>query len=126
MEYMALAKPIVQFDMKEGRVSAADSSLYADPSKGIIDFAEKILWLLDKPADRRRMGEFGKSRVENELAWEFSVPHLLGAYERALGARSGGLDEALDEAKAIQPSIARNASSDHDIRKLSPRPPPAS
>jgi hypothetical protein len=59
------------------------------------------------------MGEYGKSRVENDLAWEFSVPHLLGAYERALDTRSGGLDEA----KAVQPaSIARNASSDHDIR----------
>jgi hypothetical protein len=59
------------------------------------------------------MGEVGKSRVENQLAWEFSVPHLLGAYERARGTRSGGLDEA----KAVQPApIARNASSDHDIR----------
>jgi glycosyltransferase involved in cell wall biosynthesis len=112
MEYMALAKPIVQFDMKEGRVSAGESSLYADPGKGIIDFAEKILWLLDHPDERRRMGEFGKSRVESELAWEFSVPHLLGAYERALGTRSGGLDEA----KAVQRAPGRNASSDHDIR----------
>jgi glycosyltransferase involved in cell wall biosynthesis len=105
MEYMALAKPIVQFDMKEGRVSAGESSLYADGSKGIIDFAEKILWLLDHPEERRRMGEFGKSRVENELAWEFSVPHFLGAYERALGARSGGLDAAA----GVQPPIGRNA-----------------
>lgn len=113
MEYMALAKPIVQFDMKEGRVSAGESSLYADSSQGVIDFAEKILWLLDNPDERRRMGEFGKSRVEHELAWEFSVPHLLGAYERALGTRSGGPDEA----EAVQaPPIARNASSDRDIR----------
>jgi len=113
MEYMALAKPIVQFDMKEGRVSAGEASLYADPSKGIVEFAEKILWLLDNPDERRRMGEFGKSRVENQLAWEFSVPHLLAAYERAFGARVGDPDEA----KAVQPaSIPRNASSDHDIR----------
>lgn len=99
MEYMALAKPIVQFDMKEGRVSAGDASLYAEPSKGIVDFADKILWLLDNPDERRRMGAFGKSRVANELAWEFSVPHLLGAYERALRPRSGGLDKA----RAVQP-----------------------
>jgi hypothetical protein len=99
--------------MKEGPVSAGESSLYAGTSKSIIDFAEKIVWLLDNPDERRRMGEFGKSRLENDLAWEFSVPHLLGAYERALGTRSGGLDEE----KAVQPaSIARNASSDHDIR----------
>jgi glycosyltransferase involved in cell wall biosynthesis len=30
MEYMALAKPIVQFDLNEGRVSAGDASRYAD------------------------------------------------------------------------------------------------
>src|SRR6266481_2216918 len=31
MEYMALGKPIVQFDLKEGQFSAQDASLYADP-----------------------------------------------------------------------------------------------
>ena len=31
MEYMALSKPIVQFDLKEGRYSAQDASLYAAP-----------------------------------------------------------------------------------------------
>ena len=29
MEYMALGKPIVQYDLTEGRVSAQDASLYA-------------------------------------------------------------------------------------------------
>ena len=29
MEYMALGKPIVQFDLREGRVSAGEASLYA-------------------------------------------------------------------------------------------------
>ena len=32
MEYMALGKPIVQFDLTEGRVSAGDASLYARPN----------------------------------------------------------------------------------------------
>jgi glycosyltransferase involved in cell wall biosynthesis len=87
MEYMALGKPIVQFEAKEGRFSAQNASLYADPRNAIPDFAAKILWLLDHAEERRRMGEFGRRRVEEELAWEFSVKHLLAAYQRAFSKR---------------------------------------
>ncbi len=82
MEYMALSKPIVQFDLKEGRFSAQDAALYADPARMVPDFAEKILWLLDRPAERARMGEFGRKRVEQELAWEYSEKALFAAYRR--------------------------------------------
>ena len=85
MEYMALGKPIVQFDMKEGRFSAQEASLYASKQGGAADFAEKIVWLLDRPEERKRMGEFGRKRVEEELAWKYSVPKLLAAYQQALG-----------------------------------------
>jgi len=89
MEYMALGKPIVQFDMKEGRISAQEASVYAETVDPIRSFAEKILWLLDRPEERKRMGEFGRRRVEQELAWEHSTPHLLAAYDRALNRRAG-------------------------------------
>jgi glycosyltransferase involved in cell wall biosynthesis len=85
MEYMALAKPIVQFDSKEGRFSAQEASLYADKKDPVNDFACKLLWLLDRPDERRKMGELGRSRVEDELAWKYSVPHLLAAYRRVFG-----------------------------------------
>lgn len=84
MEYMALGKPIVQFDSKEGRFSAQEASLYAGKSDGITDFAAKIIWLLDRPEERRRMGEFGEKRIEEQLAWKYSVPELLAAYQQAL------------------------------------------
>ena len=84
MEYMALSKPIVQFDLKEGKYSAQQSALYVDPSGGVAEFAAKILWLLDNPLERDRMGRFGRKRVEEKLAWEYSVANLLAAYERAL------------------------------------------
>src|SRR5262249_2382776 len=87
MEYMALGKPIVQFDLKEGRFSAGESSLYADNQNQIPDFAAKILWLLDHPEKRQEMGAFGMQRVRDELAWEYSVANLLAAYERVLGDR---------------------------------------
>ena len=87
MEYMALGKPIVQFDLREGRFSAQDAAVYADTKNQVADFAAKIVWLLDNPDEREKMGEFGRRRVEKELAWEYSVPNLLAAYERALGKR---------------------------------------
>ncbi len=88
MEYMALGKPIVQFDLKEGRFSAGDASLYASNEDMVHDFAEKVLWLIDHPEQRAKMGEIGRERVETELAWKYSVPHLLAAYERAFAKRS--------------------------------------
>jgi len=87
MEYMALGKPIVQFDLREGRFSAGQASLYSDNGNQVNDFAAKILWLLENPGERDRMGAFGRKRVEQELAWEYSVPHLLAAYRRAFSKR---------------------------------------
>ena len=87
MEYMALAKPIVQFDLHEGRVSAGDASVYASTTGLAADFAAKILWLLDHPEERARMGEIGRQRVAEELAWKYSVQNLLDAYDRAFAKR---------------------------------------
>ena len=80
MEYMALGKPIVQFDLTEGRFSARDAALYAR-NNDAQDMAEKILELLDDPERRRRMGEYGRDRVLNELEWKYEAPKLLAAYE---------------------------------------------
>ena len=80
MEYMALGKPIVQYDLTEGRVSAQQASLYArrnDP----IDMAKQIVTLLDDEPRRKQMGEWGRERVKNSLAWEHEVPRLLAAYD---------------------------------------------
>ena len=90
MEYMALGKPIVQFESKEGRFSAQEASVYADTGNQVPDFAEKILRLLDRPEERRRMGEYGRIRVRESLAWDYSVPNLLAAYGKALGTGTQG------------------------------------
>ena len=82
IEYMTLKKPMVQFDLHEGRASAGEAALYAranDPR----DFAEKIAALLDDPARRERMGAIGRARVEDGLSWAHSAPRLLAAYDRA-------------------------------------------
>jgi glycosyltransferase involved in cell wall biosynthesis len=85
MEYMALGKPIVQFDLAEGRYSAQAASLYARKNDAV-DFANKIVELLDDPQRRRQMGELGRRRVVEELEWQHEVPKLLAAYD-ALWAR---------------------------------------
>jgi glycosyltransferase involved in cell wall biosynthesis len=86
LEYMAFAKPIVQFDVTEGRVSAGESSLYAranDPA----DFADKIEHLLASPDERQRRGAIGAARVEDDLSWAHQVPRLLSAYRRLFEPR---------------------------------------
>jgi glycosyltransferase involved in cell wall biosynthesis len=87
MEYMALGKPIVQFDLAEGRYSAQTASLYARQNDAW-DFALKIAELLDDPERRRQMGEFGRRRVLDELEWRHEVPKLLSAYETLWAPKS--------------------------------------
>jgi glycosyltransferase involved in cell wall biosynthesis len=99
MEYMALGKPIVQFEGTEGRFSAQEASLYSNGDDGVADFAEKLLWLLDHPEERERMGQFGRRRIEKELAWEYSVQNLLAAYERAFSKRRGKHAFQVDSAR---------------------------
>jgi glycosyltransferase involved in cell wall biosynthesis len=83
MEYMAMGRPIVQFDVAEGRYSALDASLYAKPNDPV-DFADKILTLLDDPDRRQAMGEFGRVRARTVLSWEQEAPHLLQGYASIL------------------------------------------
>lgn len=81
MEYMALGKPIVQFDLTEGRFSAREASLYAS-NNDAEDMARKIVSLLDDEEARARMGEYGRKRVEEVLAWNHEIPKLLAAYNQ--------------------------------------------
>ncbi len=81
LEYMALAKPIVQFDLTEGRYSAQEASLYAQ-NNDAEDMANKIVELLEDPERRRQMGEYGRSRVVNELSWEHTSKALIEGYAR--------------------------------------------
>lgn len=87
MEYRAVGKPIVQFEITEGRFSARGAALYARPNDAR-DLAARILELLDGAARRRAMGALGLERVRTELAWTHQAAKLLAAYDAAFGARS--------------------------------------
>jgi glycosyltransferase involved in cell wall biosynthesis len=80
MEYMALAKPIVAFDLPEHRVSAGEAAVYAK-ANDVSDMARQIALLMDDPARRRRMGRIGRERVEKELTWDLQIAGLLNVYE---------------------------------------------
>ena len=84
MEYMALGKPIVQFDLAEGRFSAGEASLYAEKNN-IQDMAVKIVELMDDEDRRHKMGEYGRKRVVDTLSWDHEVPKLLAAYDTVFG-----------------------------------------
>lgn len=81
LEYMALAKPVVLFDLVEGRRSAGEAALYAKDNDAA-DMALHILRLIDDEGLRRSMGAAGRARMERELSWEFQVPQLLAAYAK--------------------------------------------
>ncbi len=84
MEYMALGKPIVQYDLKEGRYSAQKASLYAkrnDPGS----LAENMVNLIDDPALRSSMGRYGENRVKTELHWGIESVKYLKVYEQLFG-----------------------------------------
>jgi len=81
LEYMALKKPIVQFDLTEGKYSAQEASLYAKHNDSI-DFAEKIEYLLKNKEARKKMGEYGRNRILKELSWEHTSKELISGYDR--------------------------------------------
>lgn len=79
MEYMALCKPIVAFDLPEHRVSAGDAAIYAQPNDELA-FARHIQTLSADAEQCKRMGQIGRQRVESELAWCHQEKHLLETY----------------------------------------------
>lgn len=82
VEYMAMSRPLVSYDLKEARVSAGESAIYARANDES-SFADCIDQLLDDPERRKRMGMIGRRRIEDSLSWEHSKHELLAAYTRA-------------------------------------------
>lgn len=82
MEYMACEVPVVSFDLKETRVSAGEAALYVERDGDAEAFADAVVALLDDPDRRARMGELGRRRVEEELAWAHQAPAYVEVFER--------------------------------------------
>lgn len=87
LEYMALGRPVVAFDLKETRYSAGDGALYAK-ANDYRDFGDKIMELLDDEGRREAMGEANSRRLREGLSWDSSRECLLRAYEKLRGGGS--------------------------------------
>ena len=81
MEYMALGKPIVQFDVKEGRVLGA-RRIALRQGQRYRRFRRESLRAHRRSGAAPRMGEYGRKRVEEALAWHHEQPKLLNAYAK--------------------------------------------
>src|SRR5215217_610596 len=106
MEYMAYGKPIVSFDLKETRFSAQEAALFVPPNDELL-FAKAVACLMDDPALCRKMGQFGRKRVEEQLQWSVVSRNLVQAYEclfktnkSAATKRSGTTQPTVSEAFA--------------------------
>jgi glycosyltransferase involved in cell wall biosynthesis len=81
MEYMYFSLPVVAYDLTENRFSAQEAAVYATANDER-ELAKTILEIIDDPERAEKMGDFGRTRIVNELSWEHSAPVLLEAYER--------------------------------------------
>ena len=84
MEYMAFELPVVAFDLRETRVSAAGAAVYVTPND-VWEYAKAIVALMDDEARRSPMGKLGRMRVERELAWSYQRRAYLGVYQDLAG-----------------------------------------
>lgn len=103
MEYMSLGKPVVAFDLPEHRFTAQNAAVYVTPNDERA-FAQALAELMDDPRRRVALGVFGCWRIKTELAWDYSVPHLLAAYRQVLPAAANFKRQVTQETEIkVQP-----------------------
>jgi glycosyltransferase involved in cell wall biosynthesis len=84
MEYMSFELPVVAFDLRETRVSAAAAAVYVTPND-VREYAKAIVDLMDDEDTRAQLAKIGRTRVEDELAWAHQERAYVGVYERLTG-----------------------------------------
>lgn len=80
LEYLAHSRPVVSYDLKEGRRTLGGAALYArhdDP----MDFADQIEKLLESEPLRRQLGECGGKRTKEGLNWKAQSAKLIAAFD---------------------------------------------
>jgi glycosyltransferase involved in cell wall biosynthesis len=81
VEYMAMGRPLVSFELVEARVSAGEAAVYAADDDERV-FGELVGRLLDDPERRAEMGAIGRARVADQLSWAVSRTNLVEFYGR--------------------------------------------
>jgi glycosyltransferase involved in cell wall biosynthesis len=99
MEYMFFGCPIVAFDLRESRRTAAAAAMYVT-GETTEELADQIEFLLGSEDVRAEMGAYAKRRVRDSLMWAHSEPHLLQAYRRLTGAVQNSREQLSRSAEA--------------------------
>ena len=87
LEYMALRKPIVTFDLKETRYSCGSAALYAKQNCPT-DFANQIIKIAQNSTLGKTLGDEGYRRLSEKFTWSHSEQHLLKAYAAVLNGKA--------------------------------------
>lgn len=89
MEYMGFGLPFVAFDLPETRAIGAGAATLVSPGDtGRV--AAEIVALLEDPGRRAEMGQVGRWRVQEHLAWERQAPVYLDVMAGLCGHRLRG------------------------------------
>ena len=114
IEYLALGRPVISFDLRETRFSCGDAAHYASGDDHY-SFACAIRDLADDPGRRARLAALALRRFHSYLHWGRSIPALLAAYD--------GLSPAVDsrsrrdlQRRAVEVRGKGNAAETHQGR----------
>jgi glycosyltransferase involved in cell wall biosynthesis len=86
MEYMALGKPTIAYDMPETRCSAGHAAIYPEEHTPEA-LAAAIIRLSDDSDLRVELGRRARERIESSLCWEHQQASLLKVYRTVLQGR---------------------------------------
>ncbi len=81
MEYMAMGKAAVAFDLPEAQVSGGGAVCFVD-TYTTEALADAVIALADDPERRHMIGRQARQRIETTLAWEHQAQHLVRVYEK--------------------------------------------
>lgn len=83
VDAMAQGKAIVSTTLGVEGIEGQDRVHYV-LADGARDFADRIIELLDRPEERRRLGEAARARAESHYAWHSLGDRLADAYRKVL------------------------------------------
>jgi len=83
-EYMAQGKALLMSDFAYWQEVFKGAALFARANE-VRDIADKMGMFIEQKELRKRMGAYGRKRVEEELNWEKEVEKLFSLYNRILG-----------------------------------------
>lgn len=79
-EYMACSLPVIMSNFAYWQEIFEECALFVNPYDPK-DIAEKILYLLDKPNEVKKIGERGRKLIEEKYSWEEESKKLLNLYK---------------------------------------------